>query len=213
MIAFKPQVEKIKAARDHVAEIATRWPVDEYTVRVVVSEPVTNAIRYAVTDEVRVDAYAVDDVYVVEVWDGDRTLPVVCPSNPDAPSGRGLMIVGDLVARWGTVHDEEQGGKVVFAEWKAPCRSKGSRPIPSTRRDPHVDSRKRTINRPLIFDGWDFGPGQLMTPGDVAEMFRVDPKTVARWDHEGKLASIRTPGNVRRFSRQQVEHLMYGVTR
>lgn len=71
-------------------------------------------------------------------------------------------------------------------------------------------SRKRTINRPLIIDGWDFGRGQLMTPGDVADMFRVDPKTVVRWAREGKLASIRTPGNVRRFSRQQVEHLLYG---
>ncbi|WP_281181615.1 BldC family transcriptional regulator [Actinomadura latina] len=59
-------------------------------------------------------------------------------------------------------------------------------------------------------DGWDFGPGQLLSPGDVAAMFRVDPKTVARWAEDGKLATIRTLGGVRRFSRQQVEHLMYG---
>ncbi|WP_243711362.1 BldC family transcriptional regulator [Actinomadura sp. KC216] len=49
-----------------------------------------------------------------------------------------------------------------------------------------------------------------MTPSDVAKMFCVDPKTVTRWANDGKLASIRTPGNVRRFSRQQVEYLMYG---
>ncbi|WP_281181648.1 BldC family transcriptional regulator [Actinomadura latina] len=59
-------------------------------------------------------------------------------------------------------------------------------------------------------DGWDFGAGQLLTPGDVATMFRVDPKTVTRWADDGKLASIRTLGGVRRFSRQQVDHLMYG---
>ncbi|MFB4312143.1 BldC family transcriptional regulator [Actinomadura sp. GTD37] len=49
-----------------------------------------------------------------------------------------------------------------------------------------------------------------MTPGDVATMFRVDPKTVTRWADDGKLASIRTLGRVRRFSRQQVEYLMHG---
>ncbi|MEU8798390.1 ATP-binding protein [Spirillospora sp. NPDC048819] len=119
MIAFKPDVEKIKAARDHVAEIAAEWPVDVYLVRVVASELVTNAIRHAGTDEVRVDAYTDGDVYVVEVWDGDGTLPVVCPPGADELSGRGLMIVGELTARWGTVRDEEEGGKVVFAEWRA----------------------------------------------------------------------------------------------
>ncbi|MGW5415482.1 BldC family transcriptional regulator [Actinomadura geliboluensis] len=49
-----------------------------------------------------------------------------------------------------------------------------------------------------------------MTPLEVARVFRVDPKTVTRWAQAGKLASIRTPGNVRRFSRQQVEHLLVG---
>lgn len=119
MIAFKPDVEKIKAARDHVAEIAANWPVDVYQVRLVTSELVTNAIRHACTDEVRVDAYADGDVYVVKVWDGDGTPLVVCPLGADALSGRGLVIVGDLVARWGTLRDEDGGGKVVFAEWWA----------------------------------------------------------------------------------------------
>ncbi|MEU8797257.1 BldC family transcriptional regulator [Spirillospora sp. NPDC048819] len=49
-----------------------------------------------------------------------------------------------------------------------------------------------------------------MTPGDVANMFRVNPKTVVRWADDGMLACIRTLGGVRRFSRQQVEHLMDG---
>lgn len=73
-----------------------------------------------------------------------------------------------------------------------------------------MSSSKQPINRPTIIDGWDFGPDQLMTPGDVAKMFRVDPKTVVRWAEDGKLASIRTLGGVRRFSRQQVQHLLYG---
>lgn len=31
----------------------------------------------------------------------------------------------------------------------------------------------------------------LLTPAEVAMMFRVDPKTVTRWAKAGKLSSIR----------------------
>ena len=34
---------------------------------------------------------------------------------------------------------------------------------------------------------------RLMTPGEVAAMFRVDPKTVTRWASAGRIGSIRTP--------------------
>jgi excisionase family DNA binding protein len=40
---------------------------------------------------------------------------------------------------------------------------------------------------------------KMMTPGEVAELFRVDPKTVTRWATGGRLASIKTPGGHRRF--------------
>jgi anti-sigma regulatory factor (Ser/Thr protein kinase) len=113
-------MEEIKAARDHVAGIAAGWPVDEYLVRVVVSELVTNAVRHATTNEVRVDAYADGDVYGVQVWDGDATLPAVCRPGPDAVGGRGLVIVGELVTRWGTVRGDKGDGKTVFAEWIIP---------------------------------------------------------------------------------------------
>lgn len=198
MLAFKPDVEMLKMARDHVAEIAAGWPVDDYHVRVVVSELVTNAIRHARTDEIRVDACSDGDVHVVKVWDGDGTLPVPRSPGPDAVGGRGLMIVGELVTRWGTLPDVA-GGKTVFAEWAV------RRPeSPSPRRKLPGSSRE-----PVIIGGWDFGAGQLLTPGDVATMFRVDPKTVTRWADDGRLASIRTLGGVRRFSREQVEYLMH----
>lgn len=45
---------------------------------------------------------------------------------------------------------------------------------------------------------------QLLTPAEVALIFRVDPKTVTRWAKAGKLSSIRTPGGHRRFSREEV---------
>ena len=34
----------------------------------------------------------------------------------------------------------------------------------------------------------------LLTPSEVATLFRVDPKTVTRWAKAGKLTSIRTLG-------------------
>lgn len=51
----------------------------------------------------------------------------------------------------------------------------------------------------------------LMTPGEVAAAFRVDPKTVTRWAQAGKLSSVRTLGGHRRFKRGEVEQLLKGV--
>jgi excisionase family DNA binding protein len=48
----------------------------------------------------------------------------------------------------------------------------------------------------------------LLTPGEVAELFRVDPKTVTRWAQAGKLTSIRTLGGHRRFLAVEVHELM-----
>jgi excisionase family DNA binding protein len=44
----------------------------------------------------------------------------------------------------------------------------------------------------------------LLTPGEVAAMFRVDPKTVTRWAKAGKLNAIRTLGGHRRFRESEV---------
>jgi excisionase family DNA binding protein len=49
---------------------------------------------------------------------------------------------------------------------------------------------------------------RLLTPGEVARMFRVDPKTVTRWAKAGKLSSIRTLGGHRRYSESQVRRLL-----
>ncbi len=48
---------------------------------------------------------------------------------------------------------------------------------------------------------------ELMTPSEVAELFRVDPKTIARWANTGKIPAIRTLGGHRRFRRADVEIL------
>lgn len=52
----------------------------------------------------------------------------------------------------------------------------------------------------------------LMTPAEVAELFRVDPKTVTRWADSGKLSAVRTLGGHRRYLRSEVEALLGGAT-
>lgn len=52
----------------------------------------------------------------------------------------------------------------------------------------------------------------LLTPSEVASMFRVDPKTVTRWAKAGKLTSIRTLGGHRRYREAEVRALLAGIT-
>jgi len=49
---------------------------------------------------------------------------------------------------------------------------------------------------------------ELLTPGEVADMFRVNPKTVTRWANAGKLSPVRTLGGHRRYRRSEVERLL-----
>ena len=48
----------------------------------------------------------------------------------------------------------------------------------------------------------------LLTPGEVAILFHVDPKTVTRWAKAGKLTSIRTLGGHRRYRESEVKELL-----
>ena len=48
----------------------------------------------------------------------------------------------------------------------------------------------------------------LLTPSEVALLFRVDPKTVTRWAKAGKLTSIRTLGGHRRYKESEVKALL-----
>jgi len=52
----------------------------------------------------------------------------------------------------------------------------------------------------------------LLTPAEVAAMFRVDPKTVTRWAKAGKLSSVRTLGGHRRYLASEVRALLEGTS-
>jgi excisionase family DNA binding protein len=51
-------------------------------------------------------------------------------------------------------------------------------------------------------------PERLLTPAEVASMFRVDPKTVTRWARDGRLTAVRTLGGHRRYLESEVLALL-----
>jgi excisionase family DNA binding protein len=54
-------------------------------------------------------------------------------------------------------------------------------------------------------------PEELLTPSEVAALFRVDPKTVTRWAKAGKLSCVKTLGGHRRYLASEVTALLEGV--
>ena len=54
----------------------------------------------------------------------------------------------------------------------------------------------------------DFEVEPLLTPAQVASIFKVDSKTVSRWAKQGKLTSYRTPGGHRRYKEAEVLALL-----
>ena len=52
----------------------------------------------------------------------------------------------------------------------------------------------------------------LLTPSEVAQMFRVNPKTVTRWARAGKLTAIRTLGGHRRFRASEIRRCLAEMT-
>ena len=51
-------------------------------------------------------------------------------------------------------------------------------------------------------------PDELLTPAEVAALFRVNPKTVTRWHRSGKISAIRTLGGHRRFRAEEIRRLL-----
>ena len=49
---------------------------------------------------------------------------------------------------------------------------------------------------------------KLLTPSEVAELFRVDAKTVTRWAVGGRIGSVLTPGGHRRYRESEVRELL-----
>jgi excisionase family DNA binding protein len=51
----------------------------------------------------------------------------------------------------------------------------------------------------------------LLPIGDAARLLGVSVGTVRRWDTEGMIRSVRTPGGQRRFRRSEIDRLLADV--
>src|SRR6476619_7664229 len=100
-----------------------------------------------------------------------------------------------------------------------PGRPADTEPLPVGHRFPEIRADNGSLSGTLMTgsaDGGQEGRGvdgnseRLLTPGEVAALFRVDPKTVTRWAASGRISSIRTPGGHRRFRESEVRALLEG---
>ena len=57
-------------------------------------------------------------------------------------------------------------------------------------------------------DGDETAVERLLTPAEVATIFRVDPKTVSRWARTGQLNALRTLGGHRRYPESEIWELL-----
>ena len=49
---------------------------------------------------------------------------------------------------------------------------------------------------------------ELLTPSEVAGLFRVEPKTVSRWAKEGKIWPLRTPSGRHLYRAREIRTLI-----
>ena len=91
------------------------WPEELVEQAVLVAdELVTNAVRYADGEQVRLDVEMLGGRLRLAVHDANpRLLHLAMPLDPQAEGGRGLLLVERLTATWGVQHPP-QGGKVVW---------------------------------------------------------------------------------------------------
>jgi anti-sigma regulatory factor (Ser/Thr protein kinase) len=94
------------------------WGLEDLTfgTELILSELVTNAIRYAKAP-VRV-RLLLDRVLICEVHDSSSTSPRLRHASATDEGGRGLFLVAQLSDRWGTRYTPT--GKVIWAEQELP---------------------------------------------------------------------------------------------
>ncbi|WP_405659231.1 SpoIIE family protein phosphatase [Streptomyces sp. NBC_01166] len=108
----------VSDARKRAAAQLTEWGLDDavFTTELVVSELVTNAIRYG-AEPIRLRLIR-DTALICEVFDGSSTAPHLRRARIFDEGGRGLLLVASLTERWGTRYTST--GKTIWAEQPLP---------------------------------------------------------------------------------------------
>ncbi|MFD3453725.1 SpoIIE family protein phosphatase [Streptomyces sp. NPDC058691] len=109
----------VAEARQRVGERLASWGLDDmtFTTELVVSELVTNAIRYG-GPPIQLRLIRDRRSLICEVSDGSGTTPHMRRARLSDEGGRGLLLVAQLTGRWGTRHTP--AGKTIWAEQSLP---------------------------------------------------------------------------------------------
>ncbi|MFJ8044147.1 SpoIIE family protein phosphatase [Kitasatospora sp. NPDC096147] len=104
----------VSEARKLASRTLGQWGLEEleFTTELVVSELVTNAIRYG-AEPIRLRLIH-DSVLICEVSDGISTVPRLRHARITDEGGRGLFMIAQMTRRWGTRYTDL--GKVIWAE-------------------------------------------------------------------------------------------------
>ncbi|MFG2918358.1 SpoIIE family protein phosphatase [Kitasatospora sp. NPDC048298] len=113
-----PDPAAVARARRLATDRLDEWGLAElaFTTELIVSELVTNAIRYA-PGPVRVRLIR-DRSLICEVSDTGHTSPHLRQAARDDEGGRGLYIIAQITERWGTRYTED--GKTIWTEQALP---------------------------------------------------------------------------------------------
>ncbi|MFF7755438.1 SpoIIE family protein phosphatase [Streptomyces sp. NPDC007971] len=113
-----PDPAEVAAFRQAATEQLAAWGLEEaaFVTELVVSELVTNAIRYGVPPiKLRLIR---DRALIVEVSDASSTSPHLRRAHAYDEGGRGLLLVAQLTQRWGS--RQTGSGKTIWAEQPLP---------------------------------------------------------------------------------------------
>lgn len=116
-LAFEPETAGL--ARSLTSERLTQWRLEDLTfsAELIVSELVTNAIRHA-RAPVSLRLIRTENRLICSVSDGSSSSPHLRRAKLGEEGGRGLFLVAQFAARWGTRHTAD--GKIIWAEMLAP---------------------------------------------------------------------------------------------
>ncbi|MEX5712011.1 SpoIIE family protein phosphatase [Parafrankia sp. FMc6] len=119
----EPDPRAVKAARDTTVAALRQWELTDSVdlVELLVSELVTNAIRYAKTPSDLTLRRGRHALYV-EIADGDSRVPRLLNPSADDEGGRGLQLVAQLATQWGA--RPTRTGKTVWFELDLTCADK-----------------------------------------------------------------------------------------
>jgi anti-sigma regulatory factor (Ser/Thr protein kinase) len=109
-------------ARDHASRLGQGWSTDLLdVVLLVVSEAVTNAVRYG-QGHVELTVLVASDRVRIEVSDANPEPPRKRASRDGlADGGRGLYLIEALTHTWGTRPRADRRGKTVWLELMTPA--------------------------------------------------------------------------------------------